>query len=95
MAVRTIKKVSVVRLLVILLGPNTIAIVKLIRGIKDDPFSSGNSAHAPEKKISASAFRKVQVKVSAPGRGKMQVRTRPGYAAAGEKDSPLPSKGPA
>lgn len=51
--------------------------------------------YAPEKKTSTSAFRKVQVKVSAPGRGKMQVRTRPGYAAAGEKDSPLPSKGPA
>jgi len=51
--------------------------------------------YAPEKKTSAGAFRKVQVKVSAPGRGKMQVRTRPGYAAAGEKDSPRPSKGPA
>ena len=51
--------------------------------------------YAPERKTRASAFRKVQVKVSAPGRGKMQVRTRPGYAAAEEKDSPLPSKGPA
>ena len=51
--------------------------------------------YAPEKKASAGAFRKVQVKVSAPGRGKMQVRTRPGYAAAGENNSPVPSRGPA
>jgi Ca-activated chloride channel family protein len=43
---------------------------------------------APEKGTGRGSFRKVQVKVSAPGRGKLHVRTRPGYFAAGEKQSP-------
>jgi Ca-activated chloride channel homolog len=51
--------------------------------------------YTPEKNVRAGAFRKIQVKVSAPGRGKMQVRTRGGYTAAGEKQSALQSKGPA
>ena len=45
MTIVAIKKESVARLLVILLGPNTIAIVELIRRIKDDLLSSGNSTH--------------------------------------------------
>ena len=51
--------------------------------------------YAPAKRTRAGVFHKIQVKVSAPGRGKMEVRTRRGYMTAGEKQSPLPSKGPA
>jgi VWFA-related protein len=51
--------------------------------------------YAPEKKISSSEFRKVLVKVSAPGRGKLHVRTRPGYSVSGDKSSASTSKGPA
>lgn len=36
---------------------------------------------APEKSTSDASFRKIQVKVSAPGRGKLHVRYRPGYFA--------------
>ena len=51
--------------------------------------------YAPENKIRARPFRKVQVKVAAPDRGVLKVRTRPGYSVAEEKQSPPPSKGPA
>lgn len=51
--------------------------------------------YVPPKTVRSGAFRKVQVKVSDPGRGKMQARTRPGYLTAGEKESPPPTKGPA
>jgi len=51
--------------------------------------------YAPEKKVSSSEFRKVLVKVSAPGRGKLHVRTRPGYSVSGDKSSASISKGPA
>jgi VWFA-related protein len=51
--------------------------------------------YAPEKKISTGAFRKIRVKISAPGRGKMHVRTRLGYSPTTEKQSPVSSKGPA
>jgi Ca-activated chloride channel family protein len=48
----------------------------------------------PEKQGSGDSFRKIQVKVSAPGRGKLHVRSRPGYFAADEKQSPAqPGKG--
>lgn len=43
--------------------------------------------YAPDKKAKTEAFRKIAVEVSAPGRGKMHVRTRAGY-------SPEPEKGP-
>jgi Ca-activated chloride channel family protein len=36
---------------------------------------------APEKPTSDASFRKIQVKVSAPGRGNLHVRYRPGYFA--------------
>ncbi len=42
---------------------------------------------APEKTNSAHAFRKIEVKVSAPGQGKLHARTRTGYSAAGDKPS--------
>jgi len=44
---------------------------------------------APEKANNAHAFRKIEVKVSAPGQGKLHARTRSGYSAA--EDKPLPS----
>ena len=42
---------------------------------------------APEKANNAHAFRKIEVKVSAPGQGKLHARTRAGYSAAGDKSS--------
>jgi Ca-activated chloride channel homolog len=50
--------------------------------------------YAPEKKINVTIFRKIQVKVAAPGRGKIHVRTRLGYSPTTEKQSPVSSKGP-
>jgi Ca-activated chloride channel homolog len=43
---------------------------------------------APEKANDAHAFRKIEVKVSAPGKGKLRARTRTGYSAAEDKVSP-------
>jgi Ca-activated chloride channel homolog len=43
---------------------------------------------APEKTNQPRAFRKIEVKVAAPGYGKIHVRTRSGYVAAEEKASP-------
>lgn len=43
---------------------------------------------APDKAGNAGAFRKLEVKVSAPGHGKIRVRTRSGYFASDEKSSP-------
>jgi Ca-activated chloride channel family protein len=43
---------------------------------------------APEKANDAQAFRKIEVKVSAPGRGKLRARTRTGYSAVEAKSSP-------
>ncbi len=42
----------------------------------------------PEKANDAHAFRKIEVKVVAPGRGKLRVRTRSGYFSAEETTSP-------
>ena len=44
---------------------------------------------APEKTNKTRSFRKIEVKVAAPGRGKVRVRTRSGYFAADEKSSPV------
>jgi Ca-activated chloride channel homolog len=44
---------------------------------------------APEKPSNDASFRKIQVKVSAPRRGKLHVRYRPGYFA-GETSEPPP-----
>jgi VWFA-related protein len=43
---------------------------------------------APEKANKAHAFRKIEVKVAAPGHGKIRVRNRSGYFTAEEKSSP-------
>ncbi|HKN61247.1 MAG TPA: VWA domain-containing protein [Candidatus Acidoferrales bacterium] len=48
----------------------------------------------PEKANNPHAFRKIEVKVAAPGHPKIHVRTRSGYVAADEKSSlAQPSKG--
>jgi VWFA-related protein len=41
--------------------------------------------YAPQNMKRADAFRKIEVKVGAPGRGKLHVRTREGYSLAAEK----------
>jgi Ca-activated chloride channel family protein len=43
---------------------------------------------APEKPSGDASFRKIQVKVSAPGRGKLKLRYRPGYFAQDTSHSP-------
>jgi VWFA-related protein len=43
--------------------------------------------YAPQRMNRLDAFRKVEVKVTAPGRGRLRVRTRPGYTPAAEKQS--------
>jgi Ca-activated chloride channel homolog len=43
---------------------------------------------APEKANDAHAFRKIEVKVSVPGQGKVQVRTRAGYSGAAADAAP-------
>lgn len=45
----------------------------------------------PEKKNNGS-FRKIHVEVTAPGRGKLQVRTRSGYSPAPQQQSPAEAK---
>ena len=40
--------------------------------------------YVPPKKADADAFRKIEVKVSAPGRGDLRVRTRTGYSVAAQ-----------
>ncbi len=48
---------------------------------------------APEKLTNGASFRKIQVQVSAPGRGKLHVRHRPGYFAVDTiPPSPQPGK---
>jgi hypothetical protein len=51
--------------------------------------------YTPEKRHNSDAFRKIKVKVSAPGQGKMHVRTRPGYSKSGERQTPVQSRDPA
>lgn len=46
--------------------------------------------YSPEKKHYGSSYRKLAVQVFAPGRGKLQVRTRAGYSAEPEKPIPKP-----
>jgi VWFA-related protein len=41
--------------------------------------------YAPQNVKRADAFRKIEVKVDAPGRGRLRVRTREGYSLAAEK----------
>ncbi len=43
--------------------------------------------YVPLKKINDGSFRRIQVQVTAPGRGKLHVRTRSGYSAVSEKHS--------
>jgi VWFA-related protein len=47
---------------------------------------------APDKSTNDASFRKIQVKVSAPGRGNLRVRYRPGYFAV-DTSHPSPQSG--
>lgn len=47
---------------------------------------------APEGTNNDHSFRKIEVKVSAPGRGKLHVRSRPGYFGGQEKPALAPGK---
>ena len=49
--------------------------------------------YPPPNSKSADSFRKIEVKVTAPGHGRLRVRTRPGYSPAAEKQ-PTAQLGP-
>lgn len=49
--------------------------------------------YAPEKRIQGDSFRKVTVRVTAPGRGKVRVRTRAGYSLPAEEAPPSQPNG--
>ncbi|MBZ5701087.1 MAG: VWA domain-containing protein [Acidobacteriia bacterium] len=49
--------------------------------------------YAPEKRIKGDSFRKIKVRVTAPGRGKVRVRTRAGYSLPPEKVPPTQPNG--
>jgi Ca-activated chloride channel family protein len=48
---------------------------------------------APQKQSKDASFRKIQVKVTAPGRTKLRVRYRPGYFAVNPRQPPPPQSG--
>jgi len=49
--------------------------------------------YPPEKRIKGDSFRKIAVRVTAPGRGKVRVRTRAGYSLPAEKAPPTQPNG--
>jgi len=50
--------------------------------------------YVPENATIDRSFRKIEVRVTAPGRGKLRVRTKPGYFASGSENAPAPEKDP-
>lgn len=58
------------------------SVVEISQRIARDLREQYTLGFAPEKAGSSGSFRQLSVKVSAPGRGKLQVRTRPGYFKA-------------
>lgn len=67
-------------------GTNTVTIVsaQIARDLREQ-YTLG---FAPEKANKAHAFRKIEVRVAAPGHGKIGVRTRSGYFTPEEKSPP-------
>ena len=63
---------------------SVLAISKQIAGDLREQYTVG---YVPEEKGSGASFRKVEVKIAAPGRGKLRVRTRPGYVPAAQEGS--------
>jgi Ca-activated chloride channel family protein len=47
--------------------------------------------YVPRKMGRADSFRKIEVKVTAPDRGKLRIRTRPGYLPVAEKQATMPA----
>jgi Ca-activated chloride channel homolog len=72
-------------------GTNTVTTVST--QISRDLREQYTLGFAPEKENNAHAFRKIEVRVAAPGRGKIRVRTRSGYFAPEEKSPPAQAVG--
>jgi Ca-activated chloride channel family protein len=66
-------------------GQSTSEIAKAIARDLREQYTLG---YAPEKKLSGNLFRKIAVRVDAPDRGRLRVRTRAGYLAPAGKTSP-------
>ncbi|MBZ5527604.1 MAG: VWA domain-containing protein [Acidobacteriia bacterium] len=69
-------------------GQNISGIAKEIARDLREQYTLG---YAPEMGIKGESFRKVTVRVTAPGRGKVRVRTRAGYSLAQENSPPRQS----
>lgn len=64
------------------------SVADISRSIARDLREQYTLGYSPEKRNHSGAFRKIAVQVSAPGRGKLHVRTRAGYSPEPEKLTP-------
>jgi len=69
------------------------SISKIAKEIARDLREQYTLGYAPEKRIQGDSFRKITVRVTAPGRGKVRVRTRAGYSLPAEKTPPTQPNG--
>jgi len=63
-------------------------ISKIAKEIARDLREQYTLGYVPMKKAAGNSYRKIEVRVDAPGRGKVRVRTRAGYVAPATKVSP-------
>jgi len=63
-------------------------IVTVAHQIAEDLRDQYTLGFAPERRTGAPAFRKIDVRVSAPGQGSLRVRTRSGYLSSEKDDQP-------
>jgi Ca-activated chloride channel family protein len=71
----------------------TESVMKVSARIADDLREQYTLGFTPDKTDSNHSFRKIAVKVSAPGRRKIRVQTRPGYFSP-EKPAPIEKRAP-
>jgi Ca-activated chloride channel homolog len=66
----------------------TESVMKVSARIAHDLREQYTLGFAPDKTGNERSFRKIQVKVTAPGRGKIRVQTRPNYSSTGQAATP-------
>jgi VWFA-related protein len=69
------------------------SVVKASAEIARDLREQYSLGYAPRNMQRVDVFRKIEVKVSAPGRGSLSVRTRQGYSLTAEGTRPVPGAG--
>jgi len=67
------------------------SVAKLSTEIARDLREQYTLGYAPQNMQRVDAFRKIELKLTAPGRGSLRVRTRPGYSLAAKKPPPAKS----